>query len=479
MLSQFKSILGLIATFVVFGIVSPAHPASYRFTTLDYPGASYTIASGINNSGQIVGYFHHVPSSPASGFLYNGGNYTTLIDPSAPYGVVAAGINNAGQIVGYYYDGDGFHSFLNSGGNYTAFNDPLTNTTVPYGGVTYAHGINNLSQVVGSYETTSTPALDSNANNVSHGFLRSGSTYTTIDDPLAVFQGADEGTVATGINDAGQIVGYYPDATNNFHAFLYTPGNGGSFITLDDPDAIGGRGAGFGTVATGINNAGQIVGYYTVSLPGTLVYHGFVYSGGSYTTVDDPQATILGPDFPNGTLAYGINDAGQIVGSYFDANGQHGFLAVQQPPLQVLPATNIAASGTLGELFSPTSFNYQLTSTSGSVNYSISGIPSWLNASFTSGTATPSPVTVTFSLINLGRLRPGTYTATIAFANTSTGNGNTTRTATLTVNPDAKADCKDGGWRNFTPPQDPLRTKVNVSAISRTGATVSRTSANS
>jgi hypothetical protein len=35
--------------------------------------------------------------------------------------------------------------------------------------------------------------------------------------------------------------------------------------------------------------------------------HGFLYSGGSYTTIDDPSAT-------NGTYAQGINASGQITG---------------------------------------------------------------------------------------------------------------------------------------------------------------------
>jgi hypothetical protein len=50
-------------------------------------------------------------------------------------------------------------------------------------------------------------------------------------------------------------------------------------------------------------------------------------------------------------------------------------------------------------------------------------------------------VTVTFSLINIGSLIPGSYTATIAFTNASNGHGNTTRTATLTVNPGTKDGC--------------------------------------
>jgi streptogramin lyase len=119
------------------------------------------------------------------------------------------------------------------------------------------------------------------------------------------------------------------------------------------------------------------------------------------------------------------------------------------PALKVSPATNIAASGTQGGAFSPTSFSYQLSATSDSLNYLISGIPAWLNANFTSGTATTLPVTVTFSLTNLGNLAPGTYAATIAFTNTSLGYGSTTRTATLTVNPGTKDGCNNVGWQNY------------------------------
>jgi hypothetical protein len=101
--------------------------------------------------------------------------------------------------------------------------------------------------------------------------------------------------------------------------------------------------------------------------------------------------------------------------------------------LQLTPATNIAASGPQGGPFTPISFQYQLSSDTGSFNYTITGIPSWLNANFTSGTATTTPTTVTFSLSNVSQLNAGTYTGTIAFTNTDTGNGNTTRSASLMV----------------------------------------------
>src|SRR5262249_34291384 len=93
----------------------------------------------------------------------------------------------------------------------------------------------------------------------------------------------------------------------------------GQYTTLDDPNA----GAGFeqGTEAGGINDAGQIVGKY---FDANFVNHGFLLSAGQYTTLDDPNAGT-GPG--QGTLAPGINSRGQIVGFYADASTvPHGFL---------------------------------------------------------------------------------------------------------------------------------------------------------
>src|SRR5262249_39360514 len=104
--------------------------------------------------------------------------------------------------------------------------------------------------------------------------------------------------------------------------------------------------------------------------------------------------------------------------------------------LQVTPATNIVAAGTQGGPFSPSSFQYQLSTTTGSANFSISGVPSWLDASATVGTVTTSATTITFTVnASANSLVPGSYgPTTITFTNTTNGQGTTTRTATLTVN---------------------------------------------
>ena len=61
--------------------------------------------------------------------------------------------------------------------------------------------------MVGRYAATGT-----------HGFLLSDGVFTSIDDPDAAF-----GTVAKGINDNGQVVGFYIDAIGSAHGFLADP----------------------------------------------------------------------------------------------------------------------------------------------------------------------------------------------------------------------------------------------------------------
>jgi probable HAF family extracellular repeat protein len=67
-----------------------------------------------------------------------------------------------------------------------------------------------------------------------------------------------------------------------------------TFTTVDDPSAnwsvthSNGYTSNGRTTASGINNAGQIVGSYTASNGNE---YGFLYNGGTYTTIDDPLAT--------------------------------------------------------------------------------------------------------------------------------------------------------------------------------------------
>jgi probable HAF family extracellular repeat protein len=144
----------------------------------------------------------------------------------------------------------------------------------------------------------------------------------------------------------GQIVGSYTDNSGCDHGFLFS---GGSFTTIDDPNGVCTAGSGGGTWAQGINDAGQIVGYYSDA---GGVIHGFLFSGGSFTTIDPFGSTYL----------WGINNAGQIVGASY--NAQMGFIATPTsgpPPVAVdeTATTNVGTAVTIdlaaGATGSPTS----------------------------------------------------------------------------------------------------------------------------
>jgi len=84
------------------------------------------------------------------------------------------------------------------------------------------------------------------------------------------------------------------------HGFLLS---GGNFTTIEPTGATT-------SFANGINDSGRIVGQYTDS-GGTD--HGFLFSGGTFTPIDVPGAQA--------TSANDINNVGQIVGFFTDAAG--------------------------------------------------------------------------------------------------------------------------------------------------------------
>ena len=129
------------------------------------------------------------------------------------------------------------------------------------------------------------------------------------------------------------------------HGFLLDKG---VFTTIDHPDAVA------ETATTGINNRGQILGQY-IDADGTE--HGFLLDDGVFTTIDHPDAAS-GP--LTGTAAVGLNDRGQIVGFYGEADGaNHGFLldqgrgfrregvftTIDHPDAGTAPGTGTAAVG--------------------------------------------------------------------------------------------------------------------------------------
>jgi probable HAF family extracellular repeat protein len=119
-------------------------------------------------------------------------------------------------------------------------------------------------------------------------------------------------SVASGINNSGQVVGYsYTSGSGVYHAFLYSGG------VMSDLGTLGGG----VSLASGINNSGQVVGDSQTT--GNEAFHAFLYSGGIMSDLNNL--------FPNniGTYLYaaiGINDSGQIIA---DGENGHAYLLTE------------------------------------------------------------------------------------------------------------------------------------------------------
>ena len=102
------------------------------------------------------------------------------------------------------------------------------------------------------------------------------------------------------------------------HGFFWSIGG---FMPMGFPDSESTCPSGI--TAQGSNDSIRIVGSYT-DLSGNS--HGFLLEKGvfgTYHSIDVPGA--------NSTSARSINAAGQIVGTYTDAAGTHGFKLVPNP----------------------------------------------------------------------------------------------------------------------------------------------------
>jgi uncharacterized membrane protein len=116
--------------------------------------------------------------------------------------------------------------------------------------------------------------------------------------------------IVNGINNAGVKVGAYQDKGTAFHGFML---KGNKFTDIDDPN-------GYETHCRGINSDGAvaIVGDYYVSSEDTNI--GFLYKNGTFTDIPGPAGSLT-------AVASGINNNGDIVGSYEDSSFLwHGFL---------------------------------------------------------------------------------------------------------------------------------------------------------
>ena len=273
------------------GAPSSPQDVSFTFSTVDYPRVDARQgARGINDQGRIVGFY--LTPAGTQGYLLQGTKFTPINYPNA-ITTFLWGISKSSTIVGHYQDASSnYHGFTLKHGVFTTVDYPSAANTQVTG--MNAHGV-----MVGAYWQT-TPNF--------HGFMLNAGVFSPIDFPSAVL------TRVFGINGSGEIVGSYEAADATFHGFTY---QNGVYTTLDFP------GAGQ-TNLQSINDRGDMTGSYSTDSGAT--YHGFLYKDGTFTTFDVPYLSDL-----TSSHGSGINNKGQIVGSYTNAAGYHwGFLAQYQ-----------------------------------------------------------------------------------------------------------------------------------------------------
>jgi hypothetical protein len=296
-------------------VINKVRHEGYQFTNFNgpTPNTAGTTINGISNSGTVVG-FTTVDNVNFNNFTANPlrSKVATPLSIEGSTTAMANGVNSHGTVVGT--DGNG-NAFYTSGRKVKTF--------IPSGGTSaVAFGINDKGTIVGQYVTpTATP-----------GFITAnGKSFVTINAP----SGPDV-VNAQGINRGGLVVGFYVGTDGQDHGFMAyeRPGYAGPITgtAIKDPTipvVPGEPGATFVfSQILGVNDRGIAVGYYGDS---TGSQHGFIYNThtGVYTFLDDPSEA-----FNNGvevTQITGINNAGEITGFYTDANGvAHGFVAT--PP---------------------------------------------------------------------------------------------------------------------------------------------------
>ena len=305
---DYKKSLGALDG-IAFSATAKPLIEKYKFKTLDYPGAVKTEVHQINENGYAVGFYVD-KATVQHGFLSHKGEFVSYDFPGA--GITELDdINSSNLAVGssvdYLGNGTGFQLFEGVGG--------IINLTLEQGGESLtvpsgkAVGIDDDGTVVGSYYD---PLVYANL-----GYRLNGFSVQSLDNPGPVYVEADG--VAGNL-----VVGWFIDSDNNFHGLRW---KGDEYSQFDFPGAGTDPNGSIGfTFAFKVNEQRDVVGSWGKDLSNPQSPHSFLIEGKTQREISF--------DYPNAisTSSHGINNKGQITGSYIDTNNvMHGFIATPVP----------------------------------------------------------------------------------------------------------------------------------------------------
>lgn len=218
----------------------------------------------------------------AHGYWLTGTVFTTIDFPGAS-GTILLGINDVGQIVGYTDDAAIGFLYDIQAQTFTTLEYSASTQTLPF-------AINNAGTIVGLVQDP--------VSGLAMGFELNGTRYKTVKAP-----GAPR-TVLTSINNLDQalVLGDYVGARNK--AGILESGNLRKLPPKGNREPVA------------INDNGAISGSYVVH---QTDHAGFVVQNNTSRQIRFPGSQE--------TFAYGINNAGVVVGFFYDKNTElHGFI---------------------------------------------------------------------------------------------------------------------------------------------------------
>lgn len=262
-----------------------------QFTALSMPaGAAQSWATAINGSGQIGGYVDSV-LGPVGTLWDASGN---VIRQTGNY---IRGLNAAGDVAGMAIDASGAgYAFVTRDGLLSLLGQPAG------GDWSSANAISSLGMVAGS------------AMNASGSFRAFRAAADGSVELLNGLGGAN--SYGQAINSAGAVAGHSQTGTGALNATIWAGSQTRNLGTL----------GGANSYAFGINAGGQVVGYSDMAGSGNSA--AFLYSDGLLYDLNG----LLGPSSEWQLLAaYGLNDAGQIVGRGIYKGQERAFLLTPMP----------------------------------------------------------------------------------------------------------------------------------------------------
>ena len=296
-------------------------------------GDVQSVATSVNDSDQVVG-FSDSDTGARTAFLYDPGsipNMDLIPAGTGNLGSIANDINNGGQVVGFaLFDETDCgpdplnlpHYEANRAFVYDKSQSPNPTylTLLPASAHDFAYGINQAGQIAGYSlvpgvdPDTGDPVVDADGCPLfysTRAFLYdlATSNVTAVGGTSGALSGGTW-SEAYAINSAGEVVGdsgvgdvtaVPPSYDQSYHAFQYTATGG-----MVDLGTLTG---GMTSVAHGINDDGEIVGFGDTA---TSPSHAFVYDPAASAMHDlNDLITASGWEL---TQAWAVNEKGQITG---------------------------------------------------------------------------------------------------------------------------------------------------------------------